>query len=282
MDAPAENFPEKPIDPITFEVLRNAFMSVVDEMGLMLERVAHSLVVSEGRDFSARHLRRRRTHGGRGEGRPAGSRGDASLHGQGRHLVARKGDLINEGDIVIMNDAFLGGTHARTFARSCPCIRDGEIIAFVQNSAHWSDAGGPVPGSFHAEATSTYGEALYIPPVHLVRQGAARRRGAAVHPQQRPRTRDHAGRRARADRFMPDRRGTSPVADRQVRPRADQGRDGRAHSLLGGGAAEGVPQAIPDGRYCFEDAIDFDPMGDRKTPVKIAVDDHDLRRPGDL
>ena len=41
------------IDPITFEVLRNAFMSIVDEMGLMLERVAHSLVVSEGRDFSA-------------------------------------------------------------------------------------------------------------------------------------------------------------------------------------------------------------------------------------
>ena len=41
------------IDPITFEVLRNAFMSVVDEMGLMLERVGHSLVVSEGRDFSA-------------------------------------------------------------------------------------------------------------------------------------------------------------------------------------------------------------------------------------
>ena len=41
------------VDPITFEVLRNAFMSVVDEMGLMLERVGHSLVVSEGRDFSA-------------------------------------------------------------------------------------------------------------------------------------------------------------------------------------------------------------------------------------
>ena len=40
------------IDPITFEVLRNAFMGIVDEMGLMLEKVAHSLVVSEGRDFS--------------------------------------------------------------------------------------------------------------------------------------------------------------------------------------------------------------------------------------
>ena len=35
-------------DPITFEVLRNALVAVVDEMGLMLEKVAFSLVVSEG------------------------------------------------------------------------------------------------------------------------------------------------------------------------------------------------------------------------------------------
>ena len=41
----------------------------------------------------------------------------------------------------------------------------------MQNSAHWSDAGGPVPGSFHAGGESTYGEALYIPPIHLVREG---------------------------------------------------------------------------------------------------------------
>ena len=41
MDPLAGRVPDRPIDPITFEVLRNAFMSVVDEMGLMLERVAH-------------------------------------------------------------------------------------------------------------------------------------------------------------------------------------------------------------------------------------------------
>ena len=39
-------------DPIRFEVLRHAFISIVDEMSLVIERVAHSLVVSEGRDFS--------------------------------------------------------------------------------------------------------------------------------------------------------------------------------------------------------------------------------------
>src|SRR4029079_15617587 len=46
-----------------------------------------------------------------------------------------------------------------------------ELVSFVQTSAHWSDAGGPVPRSVHAEAASTYGEALYITPIHLVREG---------------------------------------------------------------------------------------------------------------
>ena len=40
------------IDPVTFEVLRGAFIAAVDEMGVMLEKAAFSLVVSEGRDFS--------------------------------------------------------------------------------------------------------------------------------------------------------------------------------------------------------------------------------------
>jgi N-methylhydantoinase B len=70
-----------------------------------------------------------------------------------------------------MNDAFIGGTHCQDVRTIMPVFRNGELIAFVQNSAHWSDAGGPVPGSFHAEAASTYGEALYITPIHLVREG---------------------------------------------------------------------------------------------------------------
>ncbi len=147
MDLPGGASRRGQIDPITFEVLRNAFMSVVDEMGLMLERVAHSLVVSEGRDFSA-----------------AICDGDGRMVAEGKEdLPAHVGTLpytvkaviswlgketLKEGDIVIMNDAFLGGTHAQDVRTIMPVYRDGEIVAFVQNSAHWSDAGGPVPGSF--------------------------------------------------------------------------------------------------------------------------------------
>ena len=270
MDPPAENFPEKPIDPITFEVLRNAFMSVVDEMGLMLERVAHSLVVSEGRDFSA-----------------AICDGDGRMVAEGKEdLPAHVGTLpytvkaviswlgketLKEGDIVIMNDAFLGGTHAQDVRTIMPVYRDGEIIAFVQNSAHWSDAGGPVPGSFHAEATSTYGEALSIPPVHLVRQGQLD---------------------SEVLRFILRNVRVPETTQGDVLAQMASCRTGEARlqslidkygpELIKAEMAELIRyseavlrkefRAIPDGRYSFEDAIDFDPMGDRKTPVKIAVD----------
>ncbi len=98
------------IDPITFEVLRNAFMSVVDEMGLMLERVAHSLVVSEGRDFSAAICDR--------DGRMVAEGKDdlpahvGTLPYTVKAVISWLGkDRIAEGDVIIMNDAFLGGTH---------------------------------------------------------------------------------------------------------------------------------------------------------------------------
>ena len=40
------------IDPITFQVLKNAFASVVDEMAALIQNCAFSLVVSDGRDYS--------------------------------------------------------------------------------------------------------------------------------------------------------------------------------------------------------------------------------------
>src|SRR5438067_9425431 len=43
---------EAGIDPITFQVLSNAFSSLVDEMAAVVQQCAFSIVVSEGRDYS--------------------------------------------------------------------------------------------------------------------------------------------------------------------------------------------------------------------------------------
>jgi N-methylhydantoinase B len=256
------------IDPITFEVLRNAFMSVVDEMGLMLERAGHSLVVSEGRDFSA-----------------AICDADGRMVAEGKEdLPAHVGTLpftvkavidwlgkerIVEGDIIIMNDAFLGGTHAQDVRTIMPVYRDGKLIAFVQNSAHWSDAGGPVPGSFHAEATSTYGEALYIPPVHLVRGGELDdevlrfilRNVRVPETTQGDVFAQMASCRTGEQRLQ-------ALMDKYGELVADEMEELIRYSEA---LLREEFRRIPDGTYTFEDAVDFDPMGDRKTPVKISV-----------
>ena len=257
------------IDPITFEVLRNAFMSVVDEMGLMLERVGHSLVVSEGRDFSAAICD--------ADGRMiAEGKDDLPAH-VGTLPFTVKGviewvgrEAIHEGDIFIMNDAFIGGTHCQDVRTIMPVFRNGELIAFVQNSAHWSDAGGPVPGSFHAEAASTYGEALYITPIHLVREGELD---------------EEVMRFILRNVRVPDTTQGDVFAQiascRTGEARLQSLIDKYGLALIKSEMDELIHYSeallreefrkLPDGTYSFEDAIDFDPIGDRETPVKIKV-----------
>ena len=258
------------IDPITFEVLRNGFMGIVDEMGMMLERVAHSLVVSEGRDFSTAICDE--------DGRlVAEGKEDLPAHvGTLPHTVKAViewigKDKLREGDVIIMNDAFLGGTHCQDVRTIMPVYRDGRLVAFTQNSAHWSDLGGPVPGSFHAEAVESYGEALYIPPIHLVREGelddevlrfilrntrvADLNQGDVFAQIAACRTGE-----ARLQEMM-GKYGVDVVRGQMVELRR------YSEQLLREEFAR-----IPDGTYSFEDAIDFDPMGDRRTPVKIAID----------
>jgi N-methylhydantoinase B len=257
------------IDPITFEVLRNAFMSIVDEMGLMLERVGHSLVVSEGRDFSAAIC----DPDGRmvAEGKEDLPAHVGTLPHTVKAVISWVGkEAIHEGDIFIMNDAFLGGTHCQDVRTIMPVYRDGALVAFVQNSAHWSDAGGPVPGSFHAEAPSTYGEALYIPPIHLVREGELD---------------DEVLRFILRNVRVPETTQGDVFAQiascRTGETRLQALMDKYGIELISREMEELIHYSeallreefrkLPDGTFTFEDAIDFDPMGDRKTPVRVRV-----------
>ncbi len=257
------------IDPITFEVLRNAFMSVVDEMGLMLERVGHSLVVSEGRDFSAAIC----DCDGRmvAEGKEDLPAHVGTLPHTVKAVISWLGkERIHEGDIFVMNDAFLGGTHCQDVRTIMPVFRDRRLVAFVQNSAHWSDAGGPVPGSFHAEASSTYGEALYIPPIHLVREGQLD---------------DEVMRFVLRNVRVPE----TTQGDILAQIASCRTGQARLQALIDKYGVELIEaemdeliryseallrdefRRLPDGAVEFEDAIDFDPMGDRFTPVRIRL-----------
>ena len=75
------------------------------------------------------------------------------------------------GDIYIVNDPYLGGTHLMDVRFAMPFYRGDEIFCWLSNTGHWPDTGGAVPGGFSASATSVEQEGLRLPPVRLFKKG---------------------------------------------------------------------------------------------------------------
>jgi N-methylhydantoinase B len=75
------------------------------------------------------------------------------------------------GDIYIVNDPYLGGTHLMDVRFAMPFYRNGALYCWLSNTGHWPDTGGSVPGGFSASATAVEQEGLRLPPVRLFKQG---------------------------------------------------------------------------------------------------------------
>ena len=75
------------------------------------------------------------------------------------------------GDVVIVNDPYLGGTHLMDVKMVKPFFYRGKLWAFLANTGHWPDTGGAVPGGFSTHATEIEQEGLRLPPVKLFRKG---------------------------------------------------------------------------------------------------------------
>lgn len=156
------------LDPVTFEVLKNAFATIVDEMAEQVLRTCHSFVLY-ARDFSSALC------DARGNTVMQGSM-DIAVHVGTLHFTAKAvldafGDDIHPGDVFLVNDPYLGGTHFCDVRLIRPIFHEGELIAFSQSNGHWADVGGSVPGSFDVTAREHFGEGLRIPPVRIWDRG---------------------------------------------------------------------------------------------------------------
>ncbi|WP_265517808.1 hydantoinase B/oxoprolinase family protein [Nitratireductor luteus] len=163
-----------PLDPITLSVIQAALSQVCDEMDLTFSRAAFSPVIAEAND--------------RSDGIYAAEDGALIAQGSGGLPVFvgvmqySTGNLIERirggitaapepGDIYIVNDPYLGGTHLMDVRFAMPLWRDGEIFCWLSNTGHWPDIGGAVPGGFSASATAVEQEGLRLPPVKLFKKG---------------------------------------------------------------------------------------------------------------
>lgn len=157
------------IDPITLEVIYNRLNSIADEMEHVVLRSSYSVIIKEVGDASSAIFT---------------IDGEAMAHSLSLPLhlgvmgAALKSIIaefppkqMEEGDVYILNDPYLGGTHLPDIVIAAPVIHDREPIALTAVLAHHQDVGGMVPGSMPATATEIFQEGLIIPPLALRKAG---------------------------------------------------------------------------------------------------------------
>ena len=160
-----------PVDPISLEVFKNLFESVAEEMGLALQRTAYSPNIKERRDFSC-----------------AIFDPEANMIAQAAHVPVHLGAMpasvlaalevfpgaLRPGDIVILNDPYLGGTHLPDITMVAPVYAEADggkrLTGFVSARGHHADVGGMTPGSLPL-STELYQEGTIIPPLKLAKGG---------------------------------------------------------------------------------------------------------------
>lgn len=157
------------LDPVTLAVLQSGLQQVCNEMDLAFVRSAFSPVISEALDRSDGIY-----HKDTGELIAQGELGLPVFVGTmqfgTQHVIERAKDL-QPGDVYIVNDPYLGGTHLMDVRFVKPFFYKGELFAWLANTGHWPDTGGAVPGGFSANATEVEQEGLRLPPVKLFKGG---------------------------------------------------------------------------------------------------------------
>ena len=155
-------------DPITIEVIRGALIYAAEEMGIALRKSAYSPNIKERMDHSCALFDEGRRLVAQAEHIPVhlGSMALAVREG----LNAYKG-LLGPGDMILLNDPYLSGTHLPDLTLIAPIYSEGKLIGYAANKAHHTDVGGRAPGSLAGDSTELYQEGLIIPPVRLVKGG---------------------------------------------------------------------------------------------------------------
>ena len=157
------------LDPITLTVIQSGLQQVCNEMDLAFVRSAFSPVISEALDRSDGIY-----HKDNGELISQGELGLPVFVGTmqfGTRCVIERAKDIQDGDVYIVNDPYLGGTHLMDVRFVKPFFYEGELFAWLANTGHWPDTGGSVPGGFSANATEVEQEGLRLPPVKLYKAG---------------------------------------------------------------------------------------------------------------
>jgi N-methylhydantoinase B len=159
---------ETDIDPITFAVIKNAMDAIVDEVAYTVIRTARSEIVKDVMDYSAAicNARGEMVAQAKTIAQHLGAIPEAMAAVQ-----AKFGNILVDGDAVVLNDPYSGGMHLPDIFMFYPVFMAGSLQAWIVVICHHTDVGGRVPGSNASDSTEIYQEGLRLPPLKLFEQG---------------------------------------------------------------------------------------------------------------
>jgi N-methylhydantoinase B len=155
------------MNPVTLEILKNAFTAIPEEMGAALKRTAYSPNIKERMDASC-----------------AIFDAESRMLAQAEHIPVHLGSMpltvefavrhfeeLNEGDQIVVNDPYHGGSHLPDITLIRPVFYEGLLKGYAVNKAHHADVGGMSPGSMPGNSTEIFQEGIIIPPCKLLIRG---------------------------------------------------------------------------------------------------------------
>lgn len=158
------------LDPVTFEVIRNALLNTAAEMKIMVMRASYSTLWRESGDLSCAILNRDGEMIAQGPGDLPVHLATMPFSLQGalrKHAI----ETLEPGDVLFHNDPQWGNNHLPDCMMAKPVFVDGDILGFAVVRGHWTDIGGMGAGSYTAVTTDPIQEGLRIPPIKLYRRG---------------------------------------------------------------------------------------------------------------
>jgi N-methylhydantoinase B len=155
-------------DPATFEIVKNGFYKIAEEMRVVLAKTAYSPLLKSAGDYSCGLFDARGEMVAQGPDLPIhlGSMPDAV-----RAIVAAFAADVHDGDVFLHNDPYFGGSHLPDVNVVRPAFYEGRLLGYACLRAHWPDVGSATPGSYGA-VTEIFGEGLRLPPLRLISRGA--------------------------------------------------------------------------------------------------------------
>ena len=161
----------KTVDPITTEIIRNAFNAIADDMNAALIRSAFTPIIYEGKDCSVALLDAQASVLGQSPGLPLFL---GNLEVCVQVIADRHGwEYFCDGDVFYMNDSYMTGTHLNDSTVIMPIFRRGERIGFAASRAHWLDVGAKDPGA-PVDSVEIYQEGMRWGPTKLYDNGRPR------------------------------------------------------------------------------------------------------------